>query len=210
MTALEKKITIVDYGMGNLRSVKNMIRYLGGYAVISADPEEIAAAEKIILPGVGSFGYAMERIGELGLKASLDEAALNRKVPLLGICLGMQLLTSYSEEGDCRGLGYIDAVTTRYTKEEVGEEKIPHMGWDSVQIQNPCPLVEEISEADRFYFVHSYHVACKDRKDCIATTHYGIDADTIIGSGNVLGAQFHPEKSHKFGMKLMKNFLEKY
>lgn len=203
-------IVIVDYGMGNLRSIKNMIRYLGSDAIISGDSKIIECADKLILPGVGNFGYAMNIINNSDIRKSMDYIALEKKKPLLGICLGMQLLTSYSEEGNCKGLDYIKAETKLYTKQDVQEEKIPHMGWDTVHIQNPVPFVETIDDTDRFYFVHSYYVKCEDKKDCIASTHYGIDVDTIIGHENILGAQFHPEKSHKFGMKLLKNFLERY
>lgn len=203
-------IVIVDYGMGNLRSVKNMIRYMGDDAVISSDPEIIAKADKLILPGVGNFGFAMDVINNSPIRRSMDYVALEKKKPLLGICLGMQLLTSYSEEGNCEGLNYVPANTKLFLKEDVACEKIPHMGWDTLKIENEKPLVEGISDADRFYFVHSYYVKCRDRQDCIASTHYGIDVDTIIGHDNVIGVQFHPEKSHKFGMKLFKNFLERY
>lgn len=187
-----------------------MIRYLGDDAIISSDPKVIAEADKLILPGVGNFGFAMDIINNSQIRKSMDYVALERKKPLLGICLGMQLLTSYSEEGDCEGLGYVPADTKLFTKEEVAGEKIPHMGWDTIKIENKKPLVEGIAKDDRFYFVHSYYVKCRDRGDCIASTHYGIDVDTIIGHENIIGTQFHPEKSHKFGMKLFKNFLEKY
>lgn len=203
-------VTIINYGMGNLRSVKNMISYLGYNSEITDSPEKIATAEKLILPGVGHFGYAMENIAKLNIRKSMDYAILEKKKPVLGICLGMQLLTSHSEEGDCEGLKYVPGSTVKFKYEELNGEKIPHMGWDYINIKDNIPFMEEVKDNYRFYFVHSYYVKCSDAKNQVATTTYGLEFDSIIQNGNILGTQFHPEKSHKFGMQLMKNFLEKY
>ena len=203
-------VTIIDYGMGNLRSVKNMIRYLGYDSEITNSPEKIANADKLILPGVGHFKAAMENIARVGIRQSMDYAILERKRPTLGICLGMQLLTSHSEEGDCEGLNYIPGDTIKFQYNELDGEKIPHMGWDYIHIKDQIPLMEGVDDEYRFYFVHSYYVQCRNKSDRVATTTYGLEFDSIIHHENVMGTQFHPEKSHKFGMLIMKNFLEKY
>lgn len=203
-------VTIIDYGMGNLRSVKNMIRYLGYDSEITNNSSKIAKADKLILPGVGHFGSAMENIEQLELRAAMDFAILEKKVPVLGICLGMQLLTTYSEEGDCFGLNYIPGQTKKFLPEDLQGDKIPHMGWDFINIKNRIPLMQHIEKDYRFYFVHSYYVKCETESNQVATTTYGVEFDSIIGKENILGAQFHPEKSHRFGMQLMQNFLENY
>ncbi len=203
-------VTIIDYGMGNLRSVKNMIRYLGYDSEITNSPAKIAEADKLILPGVGHFGTAMENIERLGIRSALDSAILQKKTPVLGICLGMQLLTSYSEEGECEGLNYISGQTCKFRIEDLQGEKIPHMGWDYVNIKNKVPFMQNVDADYRFYFVHSYYVKCVMECNQVATTTYGVEFDSIIYKENILGAQFHPEKSHRFGMQLMQNFLENY
>ena len=198
---------IIDYGMGNLGSVRNMIKYLGFQSKITSEVEEIKSAEKLILPGVGSFDNGMARIGELGLQSILDKMALEKKIPILGICLGMQLMTKRSEEGTTMGLGWIDAETVRIDPN--GKKiKVPHMGWNNVSIMKSNPLVKDMDPESRFYFVHSYHVKCKDSVDVIGKTKYGTDFTSIICKENVFGCQFHPEKSHRFGMKIFKNFAE--
>lgn len=199
-------ITIVDYGLGNLGSVVNMLKRIGVASQITEKPEVILDAEKILLPGVGAFDHAMNQINNRGLLPALNKKALEDKVPFLGICLGMQLLTKSSEEGILPGLGFIDAVTTKF-KFEDKTLKIPHMGWNIIDLQNPSPLTKGMNEEEyRFYFVHSYYVTCADQKDSLARTPYGVNFDSIIQHGNVFGAQFHPEKSHRFGMKLFSNF----
>lgn len=203
-------LAIIDYGMGNLRSVKNMLRYLGYESIISCDVEDIHKADKLILPGVGNFSYAMENIEKLGIKPELDKSVLIDKKPVLGICLGMQLLTTYSEEGNCNGLNYIPANTVKFDAQMMDGRKIPHMGWNNLNIVNNADLTSDITLTDRFYFVHSYYVKCNDQINCIANTKYGIDFNSVIGNENVLGAQFHPEKSLRFGMKILSNFMEKY
>lgn len=202
-------ITIVDYGMGNLGSIANMFKKIGVPTRITGVTEEIAAAEKILLPGVGAFDAAMARINEIGLREILDTKALKEKVPILGICLGMQLLTDSSEEGELPGLGWIPARTLAFRgRIDTMRYKVPHMGWNVVEKHTLCPLIEgfEQFEEIRFYFVHSYHVLCKDEGNSILRATYGLTFDAAIQKDNIYGAQFHPEKSHKFGMKLLGNF----
>mgnify|MGYP003577853970 CR=1 FL=1 len=198
-------ITIIDYGMGNLGSIQNMLKRIKVESEITGDTERIGRAKKILLPGVGAFDAAMERIESAGLLPVLNQKAKEEKVPVLGICLGMQLLTHSSEEGKRPGLGWVEAKTVRFQFSD-NRMKVPHMGWNLVQTKNPSPLTEDLPEEPRFYFVHSYHVQCTNPADVLTTTHYGYDFHSIIQHENIYGAQFHPEKSHKYGMKLLANF----
>lgn len=197
-------ITIIDYGMGNLGSVQNMFKYLGIPSIITGDLEELAKAQKILLPGVGAFDNAMIRLNQKGFRELLDHKALVEKVPVLGICLGMQLLTRGSEEGKLPGLNYIPADTVRFPK--TAGIKVPHMGWNRVIISTPSVLTNDLPKETKFYFVHSYRVNVDDEKNSILKADYGIRFDAAIQQENIFGAQFHPEKSHKFGMQLLKNF----
>jgi glutamine amidotransferase len=197
-------ITIVDYGMGNLGSIQNMFKRIGAAAEVTWDVGTLARASKILLPGVGAFDSAMQRIAESGLREVLDRKALNERVPTLGICLGMQLLTRGSEEGQLPGLGWIAATTRRLPT--IDGLKVPHMGWNQVMPSQPSPLTAELPSESRFYFVHSYYVQVDDEHDSILKAHYGVPFDAAVAHGNIYGAQFHPEKSHKFGMKLLANF----
>jgi glutamine amidotransferase len=197
-------ISIVDYGMGNLGSVLNMFKKIGHPAKLVRSPAEIAEAKKIVLPGVGAFDKAMLRINEMGLKEILDQKALVEKVPTLGICLGMQLLTERSDEGQLKGLGWIAAETLRFPA--VDGLKIPHMGWNTVTVSNQNSLTEHLLSDSRFYFVHSFYVKVKNDGNSFLKTHYGVTFDSAIHHENIMGVQFHPEKSHKFGMKLLSNF----
>lgn len=197
-------ITIVDYGMGNLGSIKNMFKRIGVSAVVSGDLVTISAASKLLLPGVGAFDKAMERINSDGLRQVLDRKALEERVPVLGICLGMQLLTKSSEEGTSSGLGWIAAKASRFPV--ISGLKVPHMGWNVVIPTQESPLIKELPEASRFYFVHSYCVQVEDEGDSLLKTDYGLRFDSAIQHDNIYGCQFHPEKSHKFGMKLLENF----
>ncbi|WP_286755666.1 imidazole glycerol phosphate synthase subunit HisH [Roseivirga sp. UBA838] len=206
-------ITIVDYGMGNLGSVLNMLKRIGVPARISEKLEDIDDSDKLILPGVGAFDMAIKRIDQTGLREVLNRKVLKEGTPILGICLGMQLLTNSSEEGVLPGLGFIDANTVKFNKEL--RLKIPHMGWNEVTKSNPSPLtqdIENVSEFDenaRFYFVHSYKVLTNNPEDSILTCVHGTQKfDAAIQRGHIYGAQFHPEKSHRFGMKLLENFAK--
>ena len=197
----------MDYGMGNLGSVQNMFKYIKVPAKISSDKKEIAKASKLLLPGVGSFASAMNKINSSGFKDILNHKVLVEKTPVLGICLGMQLLTSFSEEGNVKGLDWIKATTRRFRFEGKGI-KIPHMGWNKVHVVRETSLIKGFDDAFSFYFVHSYYVKCKDREDAMLETQYGLTFASGIHRDNIYGVQFHPEKSHKFGMKMLQNFAD--
>ena len=197
-------ITIINYGMGNLGSVQNMFKRLGTQTKITSDISEIEKAEKILLPGVGAFDSAISKIDELNLRTVLVHMAKEKKVPILGICLGMQLLTRGSEEGVLPGLDLVPAKTIKFS--ETNNLKVPHMGWNFVKRNTASPLTENFTEEFRFYFVHSYKVVCDDQKNSILRTDYGGDFDAAVQNENVFGTQFHPEKSHKYGMQLLSNF----
>ena len=198
-------ITVIDYGMGNLGSVINMLKKIGVASKITTDLEEIKTATKLLLPGVGSFDKAMQRINDSGIKEILDYKVLKEETPVLGICLGMQLLTNNSEEGIEKGLGYINASTKKFSFQDK-KMKVPHMGWNLVEKSTSSLLTTNFEEESRFYFVHSYYVEVENQENSILKTEYRLEFDSAIQHKNVYGAQFHPEKSHKFGMKLLENF----
>jgi imidazole glycerol-phosphate synthase subunit HisH len=203
----QKPVTvIIDYGMGNIRSVLNKIHRAGHDALVSYDPGDIKNADKLILPGVGHFFNGMKRLGERNLIEILNERILQDKVPILGICLGMQLLTRFSEEGNAQGLGWIDAETVRFTLDDI-RHKVPHMGWNSVERRKESPLLKDIPDNRQYYFVHSYHVRCNCEEDILTTSHYGYDFVSAVQKENIFGTQFHPEKSHEWGEKMLNNFL---
>jgi len=201
-------IVIVDYGMGNVGSIMNMLRKIGADAVISSDSEQIKAANKLILPGVGAFDKAVANMEKLNIIPALEQCALRDKKPLLGICLGMQLLTKRSEEGFASGLGFIDAEAKRFHFGNKKELKVPHMGWNTITVNRDHWLFKDPNQFEelRFYFVHSYHAVCLNESNILAETMYGYNFVSAIQEDNIVGVQFHPEKSHKFGMWLMKNF----
>ena len=201
-------ITIIDYEMGNVGSIANMLKYIGVESTIESDPDKIKNASKILLPGVGSFDTAIKKIKEKNLLEVLNEKALKEQVPVLGICLGMQLLTNGSEEGKENGLGWIPAKTIAFKDRIDNALKIPHMGWNLVKKAQETSLTKDFEqfEESRFYFVHSYFVEVEEEQNSILKTDYGVEFDSAIAKDNIFGAQFHPEKSHKFGMKLFENF----
>jgi glutamine amidotransferase len=203
-------IVIVDYGMGNIGSILNMLKKVGAPAAkISSETKDIEQADKLILPGVGAFDTGMQRLREKNLIGLLNEKVVKSKTPTLGICLGMQLLTKVSEEGELPGLGWIDAETIRFRFDpKQSGLKIPHMGWNMVKVQREATLFKDMYAEPRFYFVHSFHVVAHNPEDVLATTEYGYDFVSAIQHGHIVAVQFHPEKSHKFGMKLYKNFVE--
>tara|TARA_B110000114_G_scaffold170287_1_gene194960 strand:+ start:251 stop:871 length:621 start_codon:yes stop_codon:yes gene_type:complete len=204
-------ITIIDLNIGNIGSVVNMIKHVGGNCKVSSDPAEIKAATKLILPGVGSFDKAMNQLRNNKLEEVINEKATLQKTPLLGICLGMQLLTNSSEEGKEKGLGLIPAETLSFKKAfDVKEinERIPHMGWNDIRVEQENDLTKNLIESSRFYFVHSYYVKCSNKGNCLMTSNYGFDFASAIVKNNVFGVQFHPEKSHKYGKKLISNFVK--
>lgn len=196
-------ITIIDYGMGNLRSVQKAFQHINIEAVSSSDPATVAKADKLLLPGVGHFANGMKRLKETGLLEVLNQKVLIEKTPVLGICLGMQLMTSHSEEGDVEGLNWVSARTRKFRSEGL---KIPHMGWNNVHVAKPALIAEGINDSNMFYFVHSYYVSCEQSNDVLFETTYG---DTFVSGfqkENITGVQFHPEKSYKSGFTLLKNF----
>jgi glutamine amidotransferase len=200
-------VTIVDYGMGNIGSLINMFRRIGVQSEVASDIGMIEQARKVMLPGVGAFGAAMDRIDALGLREVLRAKALEEQVPFMGICLGMQLMTRASEESpDATGLDLIPADTRRFPR--ATGLKVPHMGWNEVMVQRPTVLTATLPREPRFYFVHSFYVQADDPADVMLRCHYGQDFDAGLNRGNIFGAQFHPEKSHKFGMALLKGFAE--
>lgn len=206
---MSKKVVIIDYGMGNLGSISNMLKYIGADSMITSDHNIIENAEKIILPGVGHFDRAMNNINELKLIEILRKKSLVDKVPFLGICLGMQLMCRHSEEGNKDGLGLIKADVINFNLDR--EYKVPHMGWNLIEPNNENKILENLDSKSRFYFVHSYFVKADDESNVLTYTNYGHKfASGITNNENIFGVQFHPEKSHKYGVTLFKNFIEKY
>lgn len=201
-------IVIVDYGLGNLASIGNMIRKAGGKCQISGDPDRVSAAEKIILPGVGHFAAGMEYIRNKGLETVLNDKALKQQVPVLGICLGMQLMARFSSEGDAKGLGWFDADVRRFQAEKLAGLKVPHMGWTDIRLTRTHALFPAHDEQQRFYFVHSYHMVCDREEDVLASAEYGYRFTCAVSRDNRIGLQFHPEKSHRFGLGVMKRFVQ--
>ncbi|MBK8510786.1 MAG: imidazole glycerol phosphate synthase subunit HisH [Saprospiraceae bacterium] len=204
-------LTIIDYGTGNLSSIKNMLKRLGIPSLISNQAVDILNADKLILPGVGSFDYGIKQLHLSGLVDVLNDKVLNNKTPILGICLGVQLLTLSSEEGESKGLGWIKAKTVAFDKSKLASnQKIPHMGWCEVMDYKQSKLFTDMSEDPRFYFVHSYHLQLEDECDVLVKALYGYPFVAGIEKENILGVQFHPEKSHKYGMQLLENFVKYY
>jgi glutamine amidotransferase len=201
-------ITVIDYGAGNIGSVLNMIKHVGGTAEVARDAEGVLAARKILLPGVGSFDNAMTRLAALSLAEPLKVRA-GEGIPFLGICLGMQLLADASEEGELAGLGLIPGRVRRFRfeGEAAATLKIPHMGWNRVTPVAPHPLTQGLGADARFYFVHSYYFECENPEDALLQSVYGLSFTSGVQRGNVMGLQFHPEKSHRYGMQLIKNFV---
>ena len=204
-----QKIVIIDYGMGNIGSIVNMFKYLGIDALVSSDKEIISSADKLILPGVGNFDKAVENINSLNLYDTIKEMALVKKVPFLGICLGMQLMCKESEEGKLAGLSLVDAVVKKFNFSKDSNMKVPHMGWDYIDIQKDSTIINDLDNRSKFYFVHSYFVSCQDVSDVLTYTTYGNEFVSSFEKDNIIGVQFHPEKSHKYGISLFKNFINK-
>ena len=200
-------ISIVDYGMGNIGSLINMFGRLGEEVSVASNANDVLMANKIVLPGVGSFKAAMQKINEMpGLREALDIKAFKHQIPILGVCLGMQLLTESSQEGPAEGLGWIPGTTKKF--EKIGEIKIPHMGWNEVKVIQKNRFTESIDADSKFYFVHSYFVEVHDKQNSLLVTEHGLRFDSAIIRENILGVQFHPEKSHKHGMKLLESFAK--
>lgn len=203
-------IAIVDYEAGNIGSIQNMLKKLGAKSTITHDPEVIRNASKIILPGVGAFDYGITKLKASGITEVLHERKQSG-TPILGVCLGAQLMCRDSEEGVLPGLAWIDAKVIKFPT-TVGERKyqVPHIGWDSVIPVKKSVLFEGLPDASRFYFVHSYYIKCHRDTDRLARNEYSTAFDAAFEFENIAGVQFHPEKSHKFGFLLLKNFVEKF
>ena len=201
-------ITIVNYGLGNIGSMQNMLKHIGVFSKLESDPLEISKARKLILPGVGSFDAAMNEITSIpGLLNVLNHKAKVEKIPILGICLGMQLMTRSSEEGKKKGLGWINADTKRFRLDS--KFKVPHMGWNNVEVNSSTELTDLNDDVQRFYFVHSYYVKVDHQVNSLFKTKYGlVEFDSGIVDQNIYGVQFHPEKSHKFGINLFQRFAD--
>lgn len=203
-----KTVVIVDFGTGNLNSVKRTLDRMMAGSIISSSAEEIINAEKIILPGVGHFGKAMSNLKELGLLDVLNEAVLVQHKPVLGICLGMELMAKKSEEGNASGLGWFDAEIVRFDISDTQKYKVPHMGWNQINIKKNSSLMKYVPELSEFYFAHSYHLKVNDQSDVLNETQYEVTFPSAIEKDNIFGVQYHPEKSHDAGARILKNFIE--
>lgn len=200
-------VGIINYGLGNLGSIKNMLKAIGEKSVISSDPDVLSTCDRYILPGVGAFDAGMAKLNELGLADYIKKVAQVEKKPILGICLGMQLLGRKSEEGKLNGLGLIpfDNIKFRLNNTEL---RVPHMGWDIVDFNQDSPLIKNLEGTQRYYFVHSYHAQCDFNENVLMTCEYGYRFAASVVKENIMGVQFHPEKSHDFGMALLRNFVK--
>ena len=199
-------IAIVDYGLGNVRAFANIYKRLGIPYVLASDSETLKQATHLILPGVGSFDYAMQKLNESGMREVLDDLVLNKKRPVLGICVGMQIMAYASDEGHSKGLGWLDTEVVKF-KESSSTYPLPHMGWNSLELVGCCPLFKNIESKPSFYFLHSYHFNA-DFEFCVARATYSNDIACIVQKNNIFGIQCHPEKSHQSGVTLLKNFYE--
>lgn len=200
-------VGIIDYGLGNLGSIQNMLKVIGEKSVISYDKNVLDECERFILPGVGAFDTGIKQLRERNLVEFIQKKTLEDKTPLLGICLGMQLLGRCSEEGKETGLDLIPFESIRFQLEHTNL-RVPHMGWDVVDFKQDIPLLKGIDGEQRYYFVHSYHAVCDDDRYVMMSCDYGYEFAAAVVNENVMGVQFHPEKSHDFGMKLLSNFVK--
>lgn len=200
-------LTLVDYGLGNIQAFANVYKRLNIATAIASDAEAIFRASRLILPGVGAFDWAMTKLEQSGMRSALDEMVLNRKTPVLGICVGMQIMARSSEEGKEPGLGWLDGEVRRFEASRSNQLQLPHMGWNDAT-PTEIPSVMTGIEAPRFYFLHSYYFSSNDPNIALAMTDYGGSFISAAGRENITGVQFHPEKSHGWGVRLLKNFAE--
>ncbi|OGL42455.1 MAG: imidazole glycerol phosphate synthase, glutamine amidotransferase subunit [Candidatus Schekmanbacteria bacterium GWA2_38_11] len=202
-------ITIIDYGLGNIRAFANVYERLNILVSIAKTNDDLKDATKIILPGVGAFDFAMSQLNKSGMRETLDKLVLEHQLPVIGICIGMQILAKSSDEGVSPGLGWLDATVKRFDASFLkSKTQLPHMGWNTIHPNNDNPMLVNISDDSRFYFLHSYYFQCNNPKDMIATTEYGIQYASAVNKKNIYGVQFHPEKSHQWGIQLLKNFAD--
>ena len=199
-------ISVVDYGVANLGSMLNMLRKVGAAVRLVATPGDLAEATRIVLPGIGAFDHGMAALEERGFIGPLRDKVLVGRVPLLGVCLGMQMLGLGSEEGSRAGLGLIPMRCQRLRPPPGSRLKVPHIGWSALAPRRVSPLLDGLDADSRFYFVHSYHAVCEREEDVLATSSFGTDFVSVVERGNIRGVQFHPEKSHRYGMALLRNF----
>ena len=200
-------IAIINYGSGNIQAIGNIYKRLNIPFVVAATPAELESADRVILPGVGSFDQAMRELDKSGMRQALEQFVIIDRKPILGICVGMQLLATSSEEGQALGLGWIDGVVKKFDRSDVGQAtRIPHMGWNNVVPLKNNPLFADADLGPGYYFLHSYYFSCNNLEDVLAKTDYGIEFASAVSRGNIQGVQFHPEKSHQAGTQLLKNF----
>tara|TARA_B110000211_G_C14093037_1_gene560504 strand:- start:2596 stop:3210 length:615 start_codon:yes stop_codon:yes gene_type:complete len=202
-------IAIIDYGSGNIQAIKNIYKKLKIECKFVSEPTQLIDVDKIILPGVGAFDEAMTQLNESGMREVLDLMVLEQKIPVLGVCVGMQIMAASSDEGKLDGLGWFDAQVKLFDENIIKHKpKLPHMGWNEIQPKSEHPIFTSIDVEKGFYFLHSYYFECHEDKDILASTFYGDIFDCAVNKGNIFGFQFHPEKSHSNGINLFKNFAE--
>lgn len=205
---MKTRVALIDYKMGNLFSIEKRLKNMNCEIAITASPQEIIEADKLILPGVGHFGSAMKRLNELNLITLLNEQVLGKKKPILGICLGMQLLAQHSEEGEQNGLGWIDAKVKKFHPKDTVRNKVPHTGWSIATVQKESILFKSLPKENEFYFVHSFYFSCNQAEDILTTSVHEHSFVSAVEKNNIFGVQFHPEKSHEIGNQLLKNFIQ--
>lgn len=200
-------ITIIDYGLGNIKAFVNVYERLNVSVSIAKTEDDLKASTKIILPGVGTFDHAMRKLNNSGMRETIDYLVLEQKLPILGICVGMQILSRSSEEGKLPGLGWINGTVKKFNSSGLDSKiQLPHMGWNTIHSNKSNPLLINLNRDSRFYFLHSYYFRCDSQHDTIASTEYSIRFASAINNKNIYGVQFHPEKSHQWGIQLLKNF----
>jgi imidazole glycerol-phosphate synthase subunit HisH len=200
-------ITLINYGSGNIHAIANIYKRINIPYIITNNPKELLSANKLILPGVGDFDETMMLLNNLGIKGVLDELVIEKKIPILGVCVGMQILGNNSEEGDLEGFGWIKGNVRKLDETKLtNKPHLPHMGWNTVTIKNDSRLFDNVITDNGFYFLHSYYFDCENQEDVLATAHYGEEFASAINHENVYGFQFHPEKSHQNGVELFRNF----
>jgi len=200
-------IAIIDYGVGNIRAFANVFKKLNVVFKVAKTENDLNQATKVILPGVGAFDHAMAQLNASGMRDRLDELVITNKIPVVGICVGMQMLANSSDEGKLSGLGWIDATVKRFDESKINfKTHLPHMGWNDIIAVKKNKILQGLENDAKFYFLHSYYFHCHNQDDKIATTNYGIDFSCAVNKDNIYGVQFHPEKSHQYGTQLLNNF----